>query len=172
MIVTDIDTLRKNNESATAEEAAEIISKLESELAELGRGIGLAANQIGIHKKVAIIRIKNDDGEEHINLVNPVLLDKWGSFINQWEGCLSIPGKVFNTNRFREVYVKDDLHPAGFIATGMAAVAIQHEIDHLENILISDRVAGKDKVGRNSPCPCGKTKNGKPIKWKKCHGKK
>jgi peptide deformylase len=170
MIITDIPTLRKKNEEASVKEAQEIIEELERELAEAG-GIGLSANQIGIHKKVAIVRVKNEDEEESLNLVNPRIVEKWGNFICENEGCLSLPGVLVNTNRCNEIFVKDDLHSAGFIATGLAAVAVQHEIDHLENILITDRVAGKKKIGRNDPCPCGKMKNGKPVKWKKCHGK-
>ena len=174
MIITDTSKLREKNEKASAEEAQEVIRELERELVESeAPGIGLAANQIGINKRIAIVRIKheNDDGE-NLDLVNPVMVEQWGSFIHEGEGCLSMPGKQINTNRYREVFVKDDLHPAGFIATGLAAVAIQHEIDHLENMLITDRVAGRGKIKRNDPCPCGKTKNGKPVKWKKCHGKR
>jgi len=169
MIITDTSELRKKNEKASAEEAQEIIKKLERELVESkAPGIGLAANQIGINKKVAIVRIKHEnDDDENLDLVNPVMVDQWGSFIHKGEGCLSMPGKQINTNRYREVFVKDDLHPAGFIATGLAAIAIQHEIDHLENMLITDRVAGKGKIKRNDKCPCSSGK-----KWKKCHGKR
>lgn len=169
MIITDISKLRKKNKKALADEVQEIIRELEKELVESETpGIGLAANQIGINKKIAIVRIKHkDDHDENLDLVNPVMVDQWGSFIHKGEGCLSMPGKQINTNRYREVFVKDDFHPAGFIATGLAAVVVAHEIDHLENILITDRVAGRDKIGRNDLCPC---QSGK--KWKKCHGKK
>lgn len=168
MIITDITELRKRNDNASAEEAQEIIKQLEKELADSPRpGIGLSANQIGINKKVAIIRIKHENNEaENLNFVNPVIVEKYDSFICENEGCLSLPGVVVNTNRFKEIFVKDDLHPAGFVATGLAAIATQHEIDHLENILIIDRVAGKKKIGRNDKCPCGSGR-----KWKKCHGK-
>jgi peptide deformylase len=81
-----------------------------------------------------------------------------------------VPGKHINTTRYREVFVKDALHPNGMVVTGETALIIQHETDHLEGILITDR-GSKTKVGRNDPCPCGKTINGKPVKWKKCHGK-
>lgn len=167
-IITDEKELRKNNENTDICEMKSIISKLETTLKYSSRpGIGLAAPQIGIHKCVAIVRAKN----ENINLVNPVILDKENGFIFFNEGCLSLPGINFNTRRFNEIFVKDDLHPAGFVAIGLVAVAIQHEIDHLNGILITDRALGKNKIGRNDPCFCGKKINGKPIKYKKCHGK-
>lgn len=169
MIITDVSKLRKINSKVSIEEAKEIIPKLEKDLVESERpGIGLAACQIGIHKQVAIVRIT---GEEDMDLVNPILIEKWGSFINKDEGCLSLPNKTVNTNRHKEIFVKDDLHPAGFVATGLAAIAIVHEIDHIQNILITDRRAGKGKIKRNDPCPCGKMKNGRFMKWKECHGK-
>lgn len=172
MIIKDLNQLRKKNNQATLDEASEILRLLEKELAESeALGIGLAANQVGIHKKVAIVRIKHENEEENIDLINPVIIEKYNSFINIGEGCLSIPGKRVNTYRYKEIFVKDDLHPAGFIATDLVAVAIQHEIDHLDGLLIVDRVAGKNKIGRNDPCPCGRIENGKPIKWKKCHGR-
>ena len=169
IIITDQSALRIKSEKANKEEAEEIIIELEKTLA-LAPGVGLAAPQIGINKSVAIIRIKTGGYEQNVNLVNPEILDKEQGFINKQEGCLSIPDKRFNTWRSKEIFVKDDTNPAGFIATGFEAIAIQHEIDHLNGVLISD-IAIKDKIGRNDPCPCGKIKNGIRVKFKKCHGR-
>ena len=82
-----------------------------------------------------------------------------------------MPGKLVNTKRYKEILVRDELHPAGFVVVGFPAVVLNHEIDHLEGILIIDRATGKDKIGRNDPCPCGKKINGRPVKYKKCHGR-
>jgi peptide deformylase len=167
-IITDKEELRKGNEDIDVYEAKSIINKLEAALEYSPRtGIGLAAPQIRIHKRVAIIRIKN----ESINLVNPIIVDEESGFMFPDEGCLSLPGVNINTRRFNEIFVRDDLHPAGFVAVGLVAVAIQHEIDHLNGILITDRAVGKNKIGRNDPCFCGKKINGKPIKYKRCHGR-
>lgn len=169
MIITDIDILRKKNEPSTLEEAKEIIKKLEEELKlSPTEGAGLAAPQIGINKKVAIIRL---GGEEDLDLVNPVIIDRRNPYINRKEGCLSFPNVEIDTQRYNELFVKDDLHPDGFVAVGFVAAVVEHEVQHLESILMIDVAIGKNKVGRNDPCPCGAMKNNKRIKFKNCHGK-
>lgn len=166
-IITDIEELKKQNVPADLYESKTIIEKLEIALKNSSRkGVGLAAPQIGIHKHVAIIRLKEGGVEEYIDLVNPKIIEMENGITVPGEGCLSLPNTHVNTRRFEEVFIKDDLHPAGLVAYGTAAVVIQHEIDHLNQILITDRAAGKNKVGRNDPCPCGSG-----LKFKKCHGK-
>jgi peptide deformylase len=165
MIITNIDELRKQNTNASLEEAEEIIKRLERELKDSPiNGVGLAAPQIGIHKNVVIIRTE----EDKLDLVNPIIVDKRNGFIFKDEGCLSFPGKKANTFRYKEVFIKDDIHPDGFVAVGMTAVVILHELGHLVGNLLIDNDVGK--VGRNDPCPCGALKEGRPIKFKNCHG--
>ncbi len=77
------------------------------------------------------------------------------------EGCLSLPEKWFATWRFNEVTVYNAWDQTEIKATGFMAHLLQHEIDHMNGILCSDR---RD-LDRNGPCPCGK-----PIKTKKCCG--
>lgn len=168
MIVTDIGELKLPNTPAAPDEAREIIRALEIELASSQRaGVGLAAPQIGIRRRVAIIRTKGAS----MDLVNPVVVDKERSIVVRGEGCLSLPGMSVDTWRFDEVFVKCDANPAGFVATGLEAVVVQHEIDHLDGILMTDR-STSIRIGRNDPCPCGaKTPDGKPMKFKRCHGK-
>jgi peptide deformylase len=166
-ITTDLKILRSHNDDATLEEAENIIKQLDISLKKSStRGVGLAAPQIGINKRVAIVRSQ----DEFIDLVNPIIIEKTIGFVNFNESCLSIPNQCVNTQRYKEIFVKDDLHPDGFVAVGDVAIILEHEIDHLYSILITDRAVGKNKLGRNDPCPCGKTENGKPVKWKKCHG--
>lgn len=169
MITTDLSILRAPNEKASLEEAKKIIAALEKELsASKIPGVGLAAPQIGIHKRVAIVRTE----DKSVDLVNPIIMEKERLFLYKNESCLSLPGISVDTWRYCEVFIKDDLHPAGFIGEGFVSVVLQHEIDHLDSMLIMDRVAGKKKMGRNDPCPCGALKdNGKPVKFKKCHGR-
>lgn len=167
-IITDLVILRAHNNITLPEEVKDIIKELEISLQNSAiPGVGLAAPQIGINKKIAIVRM----GSEDIDLVNPIIVERENGFINFNEGCLSMPGKRVNTYRYKEIFVKDDLHPDGIVAVGGVAVAIEHEFDHLGGILMIDRAIGKNKIGRNDPCPCGKKSNGKPIKWKNCHGK-
>ena len=167
MIVLNEEELRKENKYVNLkEEVNEIIYLLEKELS-LTSGIGLAAPQIGINKKIAIVRI----GKEKINLVNPIIIYRFRPIISKEEGCLSFPNKRLNVLRFEELFVKDDIHPNGIVLTGLESIAVEHEIDHLNGILFIDKAIDK-KIGRNDLCPCGLTnQNGKRIKFKNCHGK-
>jgi peptide deformylase len=164
MITNELE-LRKPNQNASLEEAKSIIKELEKELS-LHPGIGLAAPQIGIHKTVAIIRT----GSENLDLVNPIIIEKIGCITSREEGCLSFPGKKLNVARFKEIFLKDDLHPDGIVVTGLMAIVCEHEIDHCQNILFIDKSID-NKIGRNDPCPCGNNKDGKNIKFKNCHGR-
>lgn len=100
-------------------------------------GVGLAAPQIGVSKRVIVI----DVGEGLLQLVNPVLLSQSGNEIAT-EGCLSIPGIVGDVNRATEVVVRGLNNKGRRIeirASGFLARALQHEIDHLEGILFIDK---------------------------------
>lgn len=173
MIITDQNTLRKKCENVSTEEVDELINLLELELkksGDVGRpGIGLAAPQIGINKKAAIIRLK----KININLINAKIVEKNDPFIFENEGCLSFPGKFEKTNRYKEIVVENDVEPKKFVATDLVAVAIQHELDHLDGILLPDVAIKKKKVRPNDPCPCGKKDEftGLAKKYKKCHGR-
>jgi peptide deformylase len=167
IIVNDEAALRLECKDVNFEESKAIINTLEQELynsAKTGNpGIGLAAPQCGIAKNVAIIRI-NDIYK--VNLVNCSIENKYDSFIFKDEGCLSFPGKLEDTKRFNEIHILNNLvYPYSFIATGLMAVVVQHELDHLNKILLPDLILPKikRKVGPNDKCPCGSLK-----KYKKC----
>lgn len=163
MIVTDINELRNPITEATKDEGLDIISKLEQVLLETKpTGIGLAAPQIGIKKKVAIIRFE----KYSINLINPIIVKREQLAISYNEGCLSLPNTKIDAQRYKEIFIKDLLHPEGLVGLDEIAIILQHEIDHLEGILIIDRATGKNKIKRNDLCPCNSKK-----KWKKCHGR-
>lgn len=144
MIVTDEDLLRIKCEDVLPEEVEELRNKLEQELhlsAELGRpGIGLAAPQIGIAKKYAIVRMPARSGQNiSIDLVNCKISQKYNKILFKNEGCLSFPGKLVDTLRYQEIVVTDNLvEPYSFVATGLLAVCIQHELDHLNGVLLTD----------------------------------
>jgi peptide deformylase len=102
-------------------------------------GVGLAAPQIGVAKRIIII-----DGEEEglIVLVNPIMVKSEGEIIRE-EGCLSIPGVYCEVKRWLKVTVKA-FNESGksfeITKEGLLARALQHEIDHLEGILFVDRI--------------------------------
>lgn len=99
-------------------------------------GVGLAAPQIGIPKRVVVI----DTGDGLLELINPVILEKKGEEIDQ-EACLSVPNMVGDVRRARKI-VAQALNRDGelmeYKVEGLLARAFQHEIDHLEGILFVD----------------------------------
>lgn len=177
IIINDESALRINCSDATPNEVGDIILLLEEELEKankLGRGgIGLAAPQIGIPKKVAIIRHDRINNTK-INLVNAELSKGFDPAIFRQEGCLSFPGTNKDTVRYQEVYITNNsVYPNSFIATGIVAVVCQHELDHLNGKLFFDRLAKTNqnlqqnkKIGPNDICLCGSNK-----KFKKCCGR-
>jgi len=174
MIITDEKILRSPCSDAEESEVGHIVELLELELknsARLGRpGVGLAAPQIGILKKVAIVRLGNNGyNDMSVNLINCNIEKGYDKKKFRDEGCLSYPGRIENTLRYQEIYVKNNLiFPKSFIATGLFAVVCQHELDHLNNILLPDVALPKNdklivKPGPNDKCYCNSGK-----KYKKC----
>jgi peptide deformylase len=115
-------------------------------------GVGLAAPQIGVHKRVVVVDIRSYEreqdgkpvdvpsGEEPLVLINPEFSNKAGEL--EWEeGCLSVPGEVGNVTRAAKCTVKFldlDGKEHTLVAEGLKAVALQHECDHLEGKLFVD----------------------------------
>jgi peptide deformylase len=160
MIITNETELRQPCLDASLFEAQNIINILSKELASSNtKGVGLAANQIGINKKICIIRIDKYE----LDLVNPVIVDTQDLCLFKNEGCLSFPDEWLSTKRYNEVFVTDLLHPAGVVCTGLAAVVVQHEVGHLYGETMYDYRVSMP-LGPNSPCWCGSGK-----KFKKCH---
>jgi peptide deformylase len=156
MIITDKSKLCRKCENVSLFESQGIIEKLIDELNEHPTGAGLAAIQIGIYKKVAIVRIK-----ELIVLVNPIIIEMSDLREFEHEGCLSFPGQFITTKRYNEIFIKDDIHPFGIVCTGFEGVAVQHEIGHLDGETMFDYEIRIPKI--NDICWCG------DKKYKKCH---
>lgn len=163
-IVTGIENITIPCTAATTEEAEVIWPILEASL-NPNVGHGLAAIQIGIPKKVAIVKYNN----KIYRLLNTRIVSV-GNLITIWgECCLSLPKKVINTERFAEITVQDDIMGTVVInmsSDGLLPVIFQHEIDHFNGKTIFDhqlKPIRKEKIGRNAPCPCGSGK-----KYKKC----
>lgn len=108
-------------------------------------GVGLAGPQVGINKRLIVV----DTGDGLLKLVNPELVRTDGGDSTMEEGCLSIPEVVLNIKRADRIIV-EGLTETGehtqVSAEGLFAHALQHEMDHLEGILILDR--GKEREKR------------------------
>lgn len=116
-----------------------LIDLLEQELrASKTPSIGLSAIQIGIRKRVSIIRMPN----LKLNLFNPeiILKDDPRPFVG--EACLSIPGKVGTTLRYNHIIIRNDDGKL-YDLTDLEAIVVQHEIDHLNGTLYIDRLYSK-----------------------------
>lgn len=110
-------------------------------------GAGLAANQIGVPLRVCVVK---GDENQHWGLVNPVLVKGDGSQIG-YEGCLSFPGWVGEVERYDSVVVKGLNRKGREIrvkASGFTARAFQHELDHLDGILFTDRLTRLETLRR------------------------
>ncbi len=105
-------------------------------------GIGLAAIQIGIPKRVIILDIDQKEGQKNpMFFVNPEIIEKSENSSTYEEGCLSVPGQFAEITRTEKSFVKylDYYGQKKEIkAEGMLATCIQHEMDHLEGILFID----------------------------------
>lgn len=108
------------------------------------RGLGLAANQVGISKRLSVIDTSiREEKRPLIVLINPVIIEKEG-LIEAEEGCLSIPGYMTTIKRAERVYVRGLNREGKTIeieGTGLLARALQHEIDHLDGLLFIDRMS-------------------------------
>lgn len=106
-------------------------------------GIGLAASQVGIPLRIAVIDYMPDGTSNPMVIINPKILTKKNKIMEE-EGCLSIPGVVASIPRFESVSIKCLDHqgmPVVIEGKGVLAQAIQHEIDHMNGKLFIDRVS-------------------------------
>lgn len=104
-------------------------------------GVGLAAPQVGILKRLVVIDV---DYEHPYVLINPVIVEKDGEQTGD-EGCLSLPGKVATVTRPNHVICKclnEDMEEIEIEGEGLLARAICHELDHLDGILYKDVADG------------------------------
>jgi peptide deformylase len=110
-------------------------------------GAGLAANQIGVALRVCVV--KGDD-KQIWGLVNPEVVKKEGAQLG-YEGCLSYPGWVGEVERAETVVVKGRNRRGKEVrikSSGFTARAFQHELDHLDGVLFTDRLTSLDTLQR------------------------
>ena len=102
-------------------------------------GIGLAATQVDVHRRLLVADVSVDKDAPHV-LINPRILEKDGLIVTD-EGCLSVPGYYEEVERAEHIKVRfldRDGAEVETEATGLLAVCIQHEIDHLDGKLFVD----------------------------------
>jgi len=135
--------LKKIAEPVTKIDAS--IRRLAADMAETmyeAPGIGLAATQVDVHKRVVVIDVSEDKSDLRV-FVNPELGDCAGLSIGE-EGCLSVPGIYDRVERAECVtvrYLDLDGKPQVLDAEGLLAVCVQHEIDHLNGKVFVDHLS-------------------------------
>ena len=189
MIVKELKELNQPCEPCSSvKEGEEIAAKLLDYLNNSETGIGLAANQMGINKRVCVINCK-----EPVVLINPEIIEKSEEQFVFAEGCLSFPDDMVRTQRHKWVKVKADNHESElmfemwdvkpgdkgydkhkYLDYAYEVACVQHEIDHLDGITMYDREwvmtrikRAYDKIGRNEKVEITNGKISKMIKWKK-----
>ena len=177
MIIKDKDKLITPCEPCSSvEEGEKIGAQLLKELAQSENGIGLAANQIGINKRVCVINVK-----EPLVLINPRIVDHLEEQFMFPEGCLSFPGKHVKTGRYVSITIESDNHESKMVFTAdsedindaFECACVQHEIDHLDGITMFDRsitpqpYKAPKTPGRNEKVMITDGKETKELKWKK-----
>ncbi len=113
-------------------------------------GVGLAAPQVGVNKRIIVYDSNadnpesNNESKEFSALINPEIIEASGSIVSEQEGCLSVVDYNADVKRHERVVVKAldiDGKPVEFEAQGITSVIMQHEIDHLDGILFIDRIS-------------------------------
>jgi peptide deformylase len=112
-------------------------------------GVGIAAPQVGVLKRLIVVDCSPEDVRDPMTLVNPELLDTWGEPEVNDEGCLSCPGVQVPIERKPWARVKySDLKGEEWIieSDGLLGRCLQHEIDHLNGVTLFERAAPRDKI--------------------------
>lgn len=106
-------------------------------------GVGIAAPQVGINRRIVCVQRFDKEGEPFEAYVNVKLDSLWGEKVSGREGCLSLPGLRGYVSRYQSVLVsyidRETLQPRKDTVHGYTAVIFQHECDHLDGILYTDR---------------------------------
>jgi peptide deformylase len=142
-ILTEPDPFLRQK-SSEVEEVTDETRKLMDDMLETmydAPGIGLAAIQIGVPKRVIVIDLSRDEKKNPLYFVNPKIIKKSDTDSTYEEGCLSVPGQFAEVDRPDKCHIsfldyngkKQELKAEGLLAT-----CIQHEMDHLEGILFID----------------------------------
>jgi peptide deformylase len=141
------------------ESAVAVIQDLVDTMVDSGHSVGIAAPQIGVLRRVLVVdvsksKLGKDNNHGLLEMVNPEIIEKSGSKMMR-EGCMSVPDYTGNVTRAEHIVVEfaDRNGQLRVIeASGFEAVAIQHELDHLDGLLFLDRVSSlKTDLYRRKP---------------------
>jgi peptide deformylase len=131
--------LRANEVEEFDDGLRQLVTRMQA-LMEDANGLGLAANQAGVLRRVIVFRI--EDGEGPLAAVNPRMVEPSEERVSDDEGCLSLQGVLVPVERHSslklEAYDVDGV-PVRFELAGLDARVVQHELDHLDGMLILDR---------------------------------
>lgn len=141
--ITRDDKVLRTKCEQVSEINAEITSTLDKMLNFMyeNHGIGLAANQVGILKRMIVIDLQENDTKKPYFLINPKIIEHSEETVIGEEGCLSVPDQRYKVERYAKVKVKyldKDGKENVIDADGLFAVCLQHEIDHLDGKLYID----------------------------------
>ncbi len=131
-------------------ETRQLVADLKDTLLHHANGIGLAAPQIGVHKRAIVVCFGAGNGEKHgppVGIINPVIVEA-GRELSDFDGCLSLPGLYAETVRphFMRLRGLDECGKTfEWTLEGFDAVVVHHEVDHLNGVLFIDRVSSPDK---------------------------
>lgn len=139
---------RLKEKSQTIEAVDDDIRTLMDDMLETmhaAHGIGLAAPQIGIHKRLIVVDVShNDEKPQPLRMANPEIIEVSEDDVVREEGCLSLPeqySEVVRPESIRVRYVDEENEIRELDADGILAVCIQHEIDHLDGVLFVDHIS-------------------------------
>jgi peptide deformylase len=138
-------TLRRKSEQV-AEFDAEIRAFLDrmNETMIWEKGVGLAANQVGVARRIAVINPDPDNNKTLLRMINPRITAVSDELLTVEEGCLSVPGVRGDVPRHAwvEVLYQDETGKEHRLkAEGLLARIVQHELDHLDGVLFIDRLS-------------------------------
>ncbi len=123
----------------------DFIQEMFDTLYSCGTGVGLAAPQVGIMQRVAVVDEKKDASNPLV-LINPTYTPIGDEMVESPEGCLSFPGITVFVKRYKKVRVTSrdvNFNPISFDADGFLAIVCQHEIDHLNGEVFIDKAFAK-----------------------------
>ncbi len=144
----DKEALREKSKpvKGLSRQVSALIQDLKDTLADSGDGIGLAAPQIGVHRRVVVVCLGGGEGGQSagppVALINPQVRQA-GDPQRDFDGCLSFPGLYAETVRphyLRVSGLDERGQPFERVFEGFDAVVVHHEIDHLDGVLFIDRV--------------------------------
>ncbi len=138
-------TLRRKSDSVEefGPELPEFLDRMK-ETMMVEKGVGLAANQVGVARRIAVINPDPDNDKTLIRMINPRIVAVSDELLTVEEGCLSVPGVRGDVARHAwvEVVYQDEAGKEHKLrAEGFLARIVQHELDHLDGVLFIDRLS-------------------------------